>query len=514
MIEQRSVIRLVLFALAVLSVAWLGTRHLLEAQVTAAARRDLDSIAEFVALDLRRLAGPSPAASSARLASEVADPASELAKALLRTEDGNHRRVFFFDAAGRCFWGGQDQAGIPAHCRPAIIDVALPGDPGVDRQGELFSPYRDIEEEDAVGVWRWISGIGVGIVVERPYATFVRPIRWLDGLFFGTIAFTLILGSALSGFGPGDIRRAFRRTDINRCGPYEIRRLIGEGAMANVYAAFDTRLQRTVALKRLKIHARRDEQIARFEREARLASQFHHPNLVSILDHGRDDEGNLYYTMEFVRGLTLTDWVEQHGPLPPPRAIRIVRQITQGVAALHDRHLLHRDIKPDNVMAYATKETSDLVKLLDFGLIRNLDHQGSRDLTRGVRVLGTPAYMAPERLSGSVPVGFRSDLYGIGCVAFYLLTGRRPFESEADGDLVHQVLHVPPPPVSTQSPFPVTEEIDELIAALLAKDPMDRPADARTLELGLLEIEGRLGWNAGKARLWWASVLPETGRRK
>jgi serine/threonine-protein kinase len=382
----------------------------------------------------------------------------------------------------------------------------MPG--AADRQGALFQPYADHEGLAVVGVWHWLGARQLGVVAERPYDRYIQPVRWIDALFFSL----LVLGAlGLAFLSQVDLRRlrgAFRRSDIDSCGPYAIRRLIGAGTMANVYLAEHRQLRRRVALKRLKLQSQQDEVVARFEREVRLASQLAHPNLVTVLDHGRAADGSLYYTMEFIRGLTLTQWVEQHGPLPPARALRILRQVCAAVGALHARQLLHRDIKPDNVMAYAAHGDCDLVKLLDFGLIRDLENAASRDLTRDARVLGTPAFMAPERLLDPRSVDPRTDLYGIGCIGFYLLTGRRPFEAQRDGDLVQQVQHVPAPSVASLAVFPVPEALDRLIASALAKQPAERPATAALFDAALAAIEPAAPWRLEQARLWWLSVLP------
>lgn len=297
-------------------------------------------------------------------------------------------------------------------------------------------------------------------------------------------------------------------------GPYEIVRVLGQGSMSTIYLARHRHLHRTVALKRLKPHAQSDELAARFDREARLASQLVHPNIITVLDHGRAPGGGFYYTMEYVRGLTLTQWVEGQGPAVPARTLRLLRQICAAVSAMHERNLLHRDLKPDNVMAYAAHDDYDLIKLLDFGLIKDMDSGYSRDLTREVRMLGTPAFMAPERLLDPRNVDPRTDLYGIGCIGFYLLTGRKPFEAIQDGDLAQQVLHVAAPRVAMLSPFPMPEALGDLIAAALAKDMNQRPATAREFMEALDGIAAIVPWQREKARLWWQHALPDAYTRE
>jgi serine/threonine-protein kinase len=308
--------------------------------------------------------------------------------------------------------------------------------------------------------------------------------------------------------------RARRRSGLGSCGPYELLRLLGEGSMSSVYLARHRHLQRIVALKRLKPHAQSDELAARFDREARLASQLLHPNIITILDHGRAPGGGFYYTMEYIRGLTLTQWVEQYGPIVPARAVRLLQQVCAGVAAMHERNLLHRDIKPDNVMAYSAHDDYDLLKLLDFGLIKGMDVTTSRDLTREVRVLGTPAFMAPERVLEPRLVDPRTDLYGIGCIGFFLLTGRKPFEAALESDLMQQIMYVEAPLASARAPFPVPGSLDRLIAETLSKDMARRPANARAFIAALDEIAVLVSWEREKARLWWQHALPDAYTRE
>ena len=195
-------------------------------------------------------------------------------------------------------------------------------------------------------------------------------------------------------------------------------------------------------------------------------------------------------------------------PLPPARTVRILRQICAAVGQMHEQQLLHRDIKPDNIMAYENDGDCDLVKLLDFGLIKDLETDDSRDLTRAVRVLGTPAFMAPERMRDPRLVDKRSDLYGIGCIGFYLLAGRKPFEATRDADLAQQVLHVEAPRVSSVATFPIPAALDRLLAGCLAKDMAGRPPDAAAFIAALDEIALLVPWDRAQARHWWTRVFP------
>ncbi len=507
---QRFVWIVLLPAILLTGIAWATLRINLESRLTTAAQRDLQTIVDFVAADIEGMAAARPSLKGTALAREAAGAGTLLAQSLQRANNEHFRNVYFFDAAGHVTTADTDDG--PAVAPPMIVLQALEDTRlavAVDH-GDVSEPYRDLTGEEAIGAWRWLPGAAVGVVAERPYERFSQPLDWIDGIFAAVLA-TLVVGTFLVDFRSlGDLLSAFRRSDIRRCGPYVIERLIGEGSMSNVYLARHQQLGRRVALKRLKIHTQNDELSARFDREVRLASRLSHPNIVTVLDYGRVADGGFYYAMEFIRGLSLAQWVQQHGPVPPARAIRLLQQVCAAVGAMHDAGLLHRDIKPDNVMAYAANGDYDLVKLLDFGLIKNLENHETRDLTSSVRVLGTPAYMAPERLVDPRSIDPRTDIYGIGCIAFYLLTGRKPFESAMDTDLTQQILHIDAPAVAGLSPFSVPAELTELIAATLAKDMAQRPATAKALGAALAQISAQAPWRRERARLWWESVFGDT----
>ncbi|MFA6311908.1 MAG: serine/threonine-protein kinase [Sterolibacterium sp.] len=511
MVRPRFII-IAALAITLYGVIWFSLRTAIHDRLAVAAQRDMQTIADLVSADLGRSVREYPGLKDTALLLRAADSNQELFRTMLRAGDFNYRSIYYFDITGRTMLVSKDLtlAAADPDQAPDIVRRALQFAMVANSAGHgaMFEPYDDREGQQVVGVWRWLPDLEIGVVAERPYDRFVQPIRWIDGIFGGI----LLLGAAaylfLAGIDIRALRATFRRPDIKTCGPYEILRQIGEGTMSNVYLARHRHLKRIVALKRLKIHAQRDELAERFDREARLASQLAHPNIITILDFGQVAGGGFFYTMEFIHGLTLTQWVEQHGPLPPARAVRILMQICAGVGAMHGRKLLHRDIKPDNVIAYCSNDDFDLIKLLDFGLIKDLENAESRDLTRDVRMLGTPAFMAPERLLDPRSVDPRTDLYGIGCIGFFLLTGRKPFEATRDADLAQQVLHVEAPLVSSLAVFKIPESLDRLIASALAKDMNRRPANAEEFSLALAAIEPPLRWNREQARLWWMSVHP------
>jgi serine/threonine-protein kinase len=296
-----------------------------------------------------------------------------------------------------------------------------------------------------------------------------------------------------------------------RVGNYELFEEIGSGGVARVYRAQHRLLKRPTAVKIIHLHASSDELLSRFDREVRLASQLMHPNTIEIYDYGRTPEGLPFYAMELLLGLTLQQIVERTGPLPAARVVHALRGIAGSLSEAHDRGLVHRDVTPANIMLCRKGGLYDVPKLLDFGLIKDTRTPHTRDLTRALRILGTPAYMAPERIERPDSSDARSDLYALGAVGFYSLTGRPPLEGESDLALAYKVVNTPAPSVASVATQPVPAELEALIASCLAKSPDDRPASAAEVaaSLDLLMIDWP--WTNQSARAWWEEHEAQAG---
>jgi serine/threonine-protein kinase len=271
-----------------------------------------------------------------------------------------------------------------------------------------------------------------------------------------------------------------------KLGPYRLERAIGEGGMANIYLARHDLLKRPCAVKLLKPARATDEMVARFEREVQLASTLSHPNVVEIYDYGRSAEGLFYYAMEYLEGINLAESIANEaklhdGAIPVPRAVHILRQLCAGLAAAHAAGLVHRDVKPENIMICRRGGEPDVVKILDFGMVKKVDTGHSRNLTRGLRILGTPLYMAPECLRNPADVDARADIYAVGAVAWTMLSGRKLFETADDLELSSKVLNEEPPRVSQAAAQPIPVELDLLIQSCLEKKRENRPQRATDL---------------------------------
>ena len=266
-------------------------------------------------------------------------------------------------------------------------------------------------------------------------------------------------------------------------GRYRLEEVIGRGGMSTVYRATDRVLGRTVAVKVL-LPALADQDptyAARFEREARAAAALAGSSLVTVYDTGVDEDGGRYIVMEYVSGRTLAEMLADGHPLEIAEAVRIGARVADALRAAHDAGILHRDIKPANVMV----ADDGTVKVLDFGIARRLD---GATLTQTASVIGTAAYMAPERALGK-PGDARADVYSLGCLLFAMLTGRAPFGGEVAAALLHQQVNAEPaPPSRLRAGVPAA--LDSLVLAMLAKAPKSRPQTAALVRDRLAELAG------------------------
>jgi len=263
-------------------------------------------------------------------------------------------------------------------------------------------------------------------------------------------------------------------------GRYELRRRIGKGGMGEVWAAWHRGLEREVALKILRLSDETDElAAARFEREVRLSSGLTHPNTVRVFDSGTTDDGLLYYAMELLDGMSLGELVKQEGPMPAARAVYLVTQAARALAEAHDAGIVHRDVKPENLFVTSAGGEGDFVKVLDFGIARAAS-EGAHHLTQTGSVAGTPATMSPEVILGGEATG-ASDVYGLGAVLYFTLTGRPPFKGEVAATTLLSHLNDAPMPPSQRMPDAIPADVDAIVLRALAKKPEDRFADGRAL---------------------------------
>ena len=302
-------------------------------------------------------------------------------------------------------------------------------------------------------------------------------------------------------------------------GSYRLDMLLGRGGMGEVWRASHRMLARPAAIKLIRRDTlARDPALAatavdRFEREAQVIASLQSPHTVALYDFGVTDDGSLFYVMELLEGVNLEGLVRQFGPLPAERVVYLLRQVCSSLAEAHHHGLVHRDVKPANIYLCHRGMEYDVVKVLDFGIVKKAvtDNEPTvRELTRANDIAGTPNYMAPEIAMSTASVDGRADLYAVGCVAFWLLTGRPVFEEATPmATIIAHVQRQPIPP-STATEFEVPAALDEIILDCLAKDPAARPASADVLSTRLAAISFARPWTEQSAVRWWDVYRPSS----
>ncbi len=301
------------------------------------------------------------------------------------------------------------------------------------------------------------------------------------------------------------LRREIR--SAKKLGQYHLEAKLGEGGMGVVYRAQHALLRRPTAIKLLPPDKVGETSLARFEREVRLTATLTHPNTVRIYDYGRTPDGVFYYAMELLDGASLSEIIAEDGPQPPGRAVHVMRAVAGALREAHMKGLVHRDIKPGNVVLCDHAGDVDVPMLLDFGLVKQVGSAAGADvsLTQEHTITGTPAYLAPELIRSADAASPASDLYALGGVAYYLLTGTHVFTGENVVEICSHHLHTPPEPPSARLGQPIPEALERLVLRLLAKDPAARPASAEDLLERLDALEGVEPWTPADRADWWAA---------
>jgi eukaryotic-like serine/threonine-protein kinase len=295
--------------------------------------------------------------------------------------------------------------------------------------------------------------------------------------------------------------------EARQLGQYVLERKIGQGGMGEVYRARHAMLRRPTAVKLLTGDGS-EAQLRRFEKEVQLTARLTHPNTISVFDYGRTPDGIFYYAMELLDGMTLEQLVKEHGPQLPSRVIHVLVQVCGALTEAHHIGLVHRDIKPANIHLCRRGEIPDFVKVLDFGLVREVDRgpEAKASQTNVNTVVGTPLYLSPEAILTPDKVSSSADLYGLGCVAYFLLTGKPPFEGDNVVAICANHLHTPPAPLSKHGSVPA--DLERVVLRCLAKDPVDRPESAAALARELAACADAQSYQPADAEAFWARVGP------
>jgi len=297
------------------------------------------------------------------------------------------------------------------------------------------------------------------------------------------------------------LRAEMRRA--RRLGQYTIEAKIGEGGMGVVYRAHHGMMRRPTAIKLLRPEKAIAANLKRFEREVQLTARLTHPHTITIFDYGRTPEGVFYYAMELLDGASLERVVAVAGRLGPARVIHVLYEVAGALVEAHETGLIHRDVKPANVILCRQGGLYDFPKVVDFGLVKDLEPSGDAALTRADVIAGTPLYIAPEAITSPESVGPQADIYSLGAVGYFALTGQHVFQGRTLVEVCSHHLHTQPEPPSRRLDSPVPADLEALVLECLEKDPARRPAGARELRRRLEACAAFGGWSEADARAWW-----------
>jgi eukaryotic-like serine/threonine-protein kinase len=317
--------------------------------------------------------------------------------------------------------------------------------------------------------------------------------------------------------------------EANELGQYILEEKIGGGGMGEVWRARHRLLIRPAAIKLIRPAMSGDPQLLlrRFEREARATAALKSPHTVQLYDFGTTEDGRLYYVMELLDGLDLDSLVREYGPVPAERVIHLLRQVCSSLQDAHQNGLVHRDIKPANVVVSRAGTTFDFAKVLDFGLVKlytagqrgsgagtrlrvdgQPDHGAAVQLTVEGSTSGTPAFMAPETVLGEKDTDHRVDLYALGCVGYWLLTGKLVFGGKSAVEVMFHHAHTAPPRLSSRTELPIPAPLEDLVMQCLEKEPARRPANAEAVSTRLNAVSLESAWTVERAERWWATHRP------
>ncbi len=381
------------------------------------------------------------------------------------------------------------------------VETAIAGNDGIDLSG--YRNYRGIE---SVGAWTWLPEYAFGLAIEIELAEAFEPLNILKRAFY-ILYFLLALSSVAIFIFTLVVARLQREArdaaiEAKQLGQYRLEERLGEGAMGIVYKGHHAMLRRPSAIKLLNTDRVNEASITRFEREVQITCNLNNPHTVAIYDYGRTPEGIFYYAMEYLDGVDLQNLVDRYGPQVDGRVAKIIDQLCSSLFEAHSSGLVHRDIKPANVMLNRRGGEPDFVKLLDFGLVKAVDD--SQRGKSGDGLAGTPLYMSPESIQAPDLVDARSDLYAVGAVAYFLLTGAPVFQAKTLGELCQAHIDAVPITPSARIGRTVDPDLEHAILMCLEKNRAKRPQTARELSAKLRRLCATDSWSIIDAEAWWS----------
>ncbi len=393
-------------------------------------------------------------------------------------------------------------AGSAASIQRRIRPVTIAAAGLMNQTSDLrINPYRNYAGQDVVGSWRWLSRWEMGVIVEQTSLQAFAPARVVRFSF-------LLLGSLLSltaFLAATKIAKTStaEHAAIHPLSRYDILEPLGSGGMGVVFRAHHKQLGRDAAMKVLRGDRQNQEDRLRFDREVRLAASLSNPHCVQIYDYGHSDQGEAFCVMQFLKGLTLQEVVSRSSHQPIGRMLFIIRQICDALAKAHSLDLLHRDVKPQNVMLSLDPSVGDWAVIFDFGLAKPLQPDSGLYQTSETIWSGTPMYMAPERFRQPGVMDPRSDIYSVGCVAYYLLSGRPPFIESDPESLFALILSEHPIGISIHRGEEVPADVNEWVMKCMAKRADDRFKTIEEASRVLDRLRVAYPWSVDEARVWW-----------
>lgn len=459
----------------------------------------------------------------------LVDPIERWSEELSKTRWGKTGQTFAIDREARMVSQGRfseddfgsvltiDADGSASQTLTLMADQVTRGGTGIDVDG-----YVGARAADVIGVWTWIDDYDIGLASEMDVAEAREPLRrmwrWLAAMA-ALIVLPLLLPLV---FWWLEKRGGPSRLSDDRgrlIGQYQLGETLGRGGMGTVYRGTHGMLRRTVAIKVLEGESVSQQAIARFEREAQMTAQLRHPNTIDLYDFGRTDQDAFFYVMEYVDGITMQDLVDDYGAQPPARVIHLLLQVCGSLSEAHHHGLIHRDIKPANLMVTSHPGASDLVKVLDFGLVKHVASDASAndlqlELTTSEGITGTPMYMSPETVRDAAMSNAASDIYSLGGVGYTLLTGMPMFDGEASADICMKQLKEDPVRPSDRLGRPLPMDLQNVLMSCLRKDPKDRPRSIDDLAAALRQCDDAGGWTDIDALRWWQVLQDDKATEK
>jgi tRNA A-37 threonylcarbamoyl transferase component Bud32 len=394
---------------------------------------------------------------------------------------------------------------VPVRSRAALPLTESVAAASAGLNGHNDIGYRNYAGVQVLGAWRWIPSLQMGVAVERAHREIFASLASIRQAYYFLLVSLIFAGGLAWFWARRRLRVGF--DSPNTVGPYELVVPLASGGMGTVYRARHSLLKRPAAVKVIRADRLSEDDVLRFDREVRIASKLSSPHTISIFDYGQSDGGQWYFAMELLDGMTLDKVVQRYGPLPAHRVVHIARQICESLHEAHQLGMIHRDIKPQNIMLTQRGLSPDFAVVFDFGLAKPIQPEASLFMTSERMWVGTPMYMSPERIRDPKSTDSRSDVYAVGVLMYFLLVGDEPFSAADPSALFEQIMTVVPPPPSREAKFPVPQSLDDLIADCLAKSLEQRPAHVAQLRSSLDAIANEIPWNREEAANWWNSAM-------